>query len=650
MVSAPRAGRGDVPVSRARRPLSLLALVCVFGLVAAACGGNTSSGSSASPSASSSSAQVRKGGVYRTAIEDFGFTGAFDPTGEYLGTAFGLFSELLLRNLVTYKHVEGAAGDVIVPDLATDTGQISSDGLTYTFHLKPNVMWGPPLDRAITSKDVAFAFQRIDSKALVAQYGFYYDGTIQGMNGAVDKPAQAISISGIQTPDDHTIVFHLQKPTGDFLYRLAMPAAAPIPPEVGKCFTKAGDYGRDIVSSGPYMFLGADKVDASSCSSLKPMAGFDPTKFMKMVRNPHYDPSTDDPSVRANYLDGVDIEIDSNTDDIFNKISTGELDGSLASQPPPQVLQKYATDPSLRSMLHADPGDRTWYITMNLLTPPFDDIHVRKAVNLIIDKSALQKAWGGPIHGQIATHILPPTVLPGFPSNYDPYPSPNHNGDLTAAKNEMKQSRYDSNGDGVCDASVCKNVLFINRTTPPHVNMTPTIQEDLSEIGIDVKVRELDTGTAYTTIQTVKNLVPIAANAGWGKDYADPGTFAVLFDSSGINCEGQINYAEVGMTAKQAADCGVTSNYQKALQGNPNMDSVDSQFDQCNKLSGQARSTCWVGFDKNLMENVVPWVPYLWATALTIVGNSVTHYDFDQFAGMISLCHIAVSNTATVTS
>src|ERR1051325_644682 len=158
MVSAPRAGRGDVPVSRARRPLSLLALVCVFGLVAAACGGNTPSGSSASPSASSSSAQVRKGGVYRTAIEDFGFTGAFDPTGEYLGTAFGLFSELLLRNLVTYKHVEGAAGDVIVPDLATDTGQISSDGLTYTFHLKPNVMWGPPLDRAITSKDVAFAF------------------------------------------------------------------------------------------------------------------------------------------------------------------------------------------------------------------------------------------------------------------------------------------------------------------------------------------------------------------------------------------------------------------------------------------------------------------------------------------------------------
>ena len=49
------------------------------------------------------------------------------------------------------------------------------------------------------------------------------------------------------------------------------------------------------------------------------------------------------------------------------------------------------------------------------------------------------------------------------------------------------------------------------------------------------------------------------------------------------------------------------------------------------------------------MENVVPWVPYLWATAITIVAPSVTHYEYDQFAGMISLCHVSVNNHATVT-
>jgi hypothetical protein len=48
------------------------------------------------------------------------------------------------------------------------------------------------------------------------------------------------------------------------------------------------------------------------------------------------------------------------------------------------------------------------------------------------------------------------------------------------------------------------------------------------------------------------------------------------------------------------------------------------------------------------MENVVPWVPYLFANAITVVNKSVTKYEFDQFSGTISLCHIAVNNTATM--
>ncbi len=635
---------------RRKKALGIVALAAAFMLVLAACSSKTGGGG-ATPSTgggATSTGPITKGGVYRTAVEDFGFTGAFDPTGEYLGSAFGLYSQLLLRNLVTYNHIGGVKGDAIVADLATDTGQVSSDGLTYTFKLKPGVKWGPPVNRAITSKDVAFAFQRIDSKPLVAQYDFYYDGTVVGMDGAVDKPADQISISGITTPDESTIVFKLAKPTGDFLYRLAMPAAAPIPPEVGKCFTKAGDYGRDLIASGPYMFQGSGDVDVSSCSAIKPMAGFDPTKFMKLVRNPSYDPSTDNAQDRHNYIDGVDLEINTNTDDIFNKIATGDYDGSFASVPPAQVLQKYVTDPTLKPFLHVDSGDRTLYIFMNLLTPPFDDIHVRKAVNYVINKAALLKAWGGSTSGQIATHIFPSTVLDfGSQSNYDPYPSPNHAGDLNAAKNEIKQSKYDSNGDGVCDAAACNDVLFINRSSGARVNMTPTIISNLASIGIKLKLRELDTSTAYTTVAVVKNLVPIAANAGWGKDYSDPYTFAVLFLKSGINCEGAINYSNVGISADLAKECGVSSQYDAA--GGSSIPSVDAQSDQCQNLPvGQDRTNCWIDFDKNLMENVVPWVPYQWSNVLTVTGKSVTHYEFDQFSGILSLCHVAVSNKATI--
>src|SRR6478735_5114722 len=99
-------------MKKRRKAVALIAVASVFAVIAAACSNNNNTGGGSSPS-SSSAGQVKKGGVYRTAIEDFGFTGAFDPTGEYLGTAFGLYSQLLLRNLVTYKHILGAPGDAI---------------------------------------------------------------------------------------------------------------------------------------------------------------------------------------------------------------------------------------------------------------------------------------------------------------------------------------------------------------------------------------------------------------------------------------------------------------------------------------------------------------------------------------------------------
>jgi len=646
-----------------RKLIGAIAMTCVLALFAAACGGggggktttggNTTTGSSPTgatatggttptgPTTTGSGPSPQtQGGTYRTAIEDFGFTGAFDPTGEYLGSAWGLYSDMLLRTLMTYKHVAGTEGDQLVPDIAADNPDVSADGLTYTFKLKTGVKFGPPLNRDVTSKDIEYAFERINTKSLVAQYGFYYDGVIKGMDGQAPKPTP---VSGIETPDDSTIIFHLEKPTGDLLYRLAMPATAPMPPEVAGCFTKAGDYGRYVISSGPYMIDGEQNLDASSCDTLKPISGFDPTKELTIVRNPAYDASTDSPDVRENNINGLHVSIDTNTDDIFQKIQTGELDGSWASSPPQPVEQKYLTDPTLKGLLHSDSGDRTWYITMNVLVPPFDDVHVRAAVNYAIDKQALQKAWGGPPHGDIATHIMPPTVLDFGGETYDPYQTPNEAGSADQAKQEMAKSKYDKNGDGVCDDPVCTNVIFLNRTTPPHVDMTPSIVDSLSSIGVKLKVRELDTGTCYTTIQTVKALIPISACPGWGKDYADPSTFAVLFDSSGISCEGQIDYSELGMTTAKAKECGdnVLAAYNKVKDEVPN---ADADIAKCNALSGDDRTNCWIQFDKDLMTKYIPWVPYLWANNFTIVNPSVTEYTFDQFSGTISWCHIAVNN------
>ena len=88
-------------MEKRKRILGLLALGLVMVLVAGACSKKTPvanpSNTGVQPSGTATSAgPLPKGGAYRSAIEDFGFTGAFDPTGEYLGTAFGLFSQLLI--------------------------------------------------------------------------------------------------------------------------------------------------------------------------------------------------------------------------------------------------------------------------------------------------------------------------------------------------------------------------------------------------------------------------------------------------------------------------------------------------------------------------------------------------------------------------
>jgi peptide/nickel transport system substrate-binding protein len=572
------------------------------------------------------------------ATEDFGYTGAFDPTDEYLGEAWGLYTNLLLRTLLTYKHTAGPEGDVLVPDLATSVPTPTDGGKTYTFHLKSGVKFGPPVNRAITSKDILYAFQRIACKTCGAEYGFYYD-VIQGLHSVSESGTPSkIKIPGIETPDPHTIIFHLTQPTGDFLYRVSMPATAPIPSEVGDCFTNAGDYGRYVISSGPYMIAGSDKLNDSSCKTMKPITGYNPDKELSFVRNPNYDPSTDSPDVRANYVDGVTLTIDTNTDDIWNKVEQNQLDGEI-SHIQPKTLQQYLTQPDLKPYFHTNSGDRTWYITMNLTQPPFDDVHVRKAMNYVIDKDALRRAWGGPAAGDIATHIEPPSMTGGHPTGteYDPFKTAGYKGDVKKAMAEMKKSKYDTNGDGKCDASVCDHVLFTNRSdNPTWVNMEPTVIANANSIGIHLEPRDSATSAAYTSLQTVNKNIPISLVAGWGKDYPDPYTFVyTLFHSSSILCQGNVNYSLVGISPAQAKSCGATGD----ISSVPN---IDNQLSKCQPLTGDKRTACWVGADKLVTSKIVPWVPYLWSNVIESTSAAVTNFDFDQFSGTWAYSKIAV--------
>jgi peptide/nickel transport system substrate-binding protein len=619
-----------------RRKTTLLATVASSVLLAtAACSGPSSTSSTATPAVVS-----KQGGVLRVGTSTFNLSGNLDPTDEYDETGWSILNPIE-RTLVTYKYAQGGAGLQLVPDLATSVPAPTDHGLTYTFRLKPGIKFGPPLNREITSKDIAFAFQRINWKSVAAQYGFYYDGVIRGMTGNAPRPTP---ISGISTPNASTIVFHLTHPVGDFLNRLTMDATAPIPPSVGQCFPSSGTYGYDIIASGPYIIQGAQNLNVSSCKTIKPLPGMKPESQITLVRNPDYNPATDRQSGRKNYPNAIQFTIDTNVTDIFGKIQTGGFDTTLFDQPPKVVLRTYLISPSLRSRLRASAWGYTDYLAINTETPPFDDVHVRQAVNWVLDRAALQGAWGGSIAGRIATEMIPPVILGGAARLQPPvYSTPGMAGSLSKAEAAMRSSRYDPKHDGRCDVAACRNIILLINNTPPWTDAEPILVQDLAKIGIQLVPREMESGAAYTRSATPKNRIPLYVGF-WIYDYPDPYTVMYpLLDGGAISANGNANFSLVGLTPSIARSIGIT--YPPG--GSPN---IDPQIARCEAIVfGSQRSACWAALDQYMMRNVAPVAPFQWRNNLTIVGSDVTNFLFTLQVGVVYE-NLAVSNHLSVPS
>jgi peptide/nickel transport system substrate-binding protein len=601
-----------------------LAVLAILALLVAACSSKPKTGGGGT---------AQTGGTLRIQVKTFRWTDAFDPSGEYLGYAWGLYSNMLVRTLLGYRHVAGDAGNQTIPDLADGQPTVSADGLNYTFKIKSGIKFGPPINREVVAKDFVYSFERIAKKSVAAQYAGYYKGVIKGLNEYAD--GKASTISGITTPDPHTISFALTKPTGDFNYRMAMPATGPIPQEVGKCFEKAGEYGKYIISTAGYMLEGVDKIDPTSCATLKAKAptGFDPSAsgHLTLVRNPNYDASTDTKEARENFVDGLTMNANANVDDIFNKILADQVDAEKANEPP-NIIQRASTD--LKNQVHAFGGDRNWYFSMNLLEKPFDDVHVRRAMNYAMDRQALLRLSGGPITGSIAQADFPQSLLMGRLADYKPW-GPD-TGDLTKAQAEMKLSKYDTNKDGKCnESSACKGVEGLTEDAPPFSDYVPTVKDAASKLGITMNIKVV--ADSYPTAQDVSKRVPFFMGGGWGKDYADLYTFAYpLFDSATIVPTGNSDYPLVGLTAQQAKD------FKAGPYPAGGVANVDADIAACGLKSGNARLDCWAALDKKLTFDIAAWIPYRDATNIDTTATTVTKYVFDQFSGEMAFSHIAI--------
>ena len=615
-----------------KRLMRVSALMFAFVLVGGACAAKTPK--SALP-------KVHRGGTLRVAwAEEDGFPITttevappfLDPQLAYGAQEWELDRCCLARTLVaTNGRATNEGGAELHPDLASRPPEISADGLAWTFSIKPGLKYAPPLQTIeITAQDFVRALQREAKIGVETAYGSYYS-VIQGFDAYAK--GSAASISGAQTPDTHTLVLHLNQVTGDLGYRLSLPAMSPIPPSPsGGVFGAAeghdSGYGLFLVSSGPYMIKGSEALVVSKTA--RPLQGIS-KGTVTLVRNPSWTGASD--PLRPAYVDQITVTTVKDEDAVAAAIDKGQADIALSPGSPPQApvtqIKRYQADPSL-GIVRVDRRDGIRYITINLAVPPFDDVHVRKAMNLVIDRAALVRTRGGPLIGDVVGHIGLDSSEQNLLVNYNPYQTPSDAGSIDLARAEMKLSRYDSNHDGLCDSPSCRGVAaYYFSRTETFVKMAPIVRRDAAKIGIKVDLH--GSPTFFDDMARPQSKIPLGLFPGWGKDYLNASSFfEPLFSSSRI---GRDNWSLTGASADQLRKWGYSVR---------SVPSVDDRIGDCLRQTGRAQVECWTALDQYLMETVVPWIPFLAENHIQVIPARIENFSYDQMTTTPALEQISL--------
>ena len=544
------------------------AVATALALAAAGCGGDDSSEESASEG---SPAQGKTGGALTmlySADVDF-----IDPGLTYY--QYGLnVAYATQRPLYSFKPDDATKA---VPDLAEGDPQISGDGKTVTVRIRKGVKFSPPVDREVTSDDVKYALERGFTKQVAGGYVDAYMGDVTGLQEFKDGDAERIS--GIQTPDDSTLVIKLDRPRGAIVAgMLSLPASAPVPREYARKFDAENPtrYGENQVATGPYM------IENDSSGKL---TGYRPGAEIKLVRNPNWDKATD---YKPAYLDSIRIRQGSEPDVASRQIvsGTGQVSGDF--QLPAATLQGVSKENKELLML-TPPTGRYRYIALNTRVKPFDDVNVRKAIVAGFDRNALRQAFGGPLTGDIPTHVLPPGQ-PGFEEaggakgpGLDFLAKPE--GDPALAQSYMKKAGFAS---GKYDGGKTFSAVADNATQQRKVGEVATQQ--FARLGFKVDMRFVTRDSMYTKFCQVPDEQPdICPSVGWLKDFADPETLlGPVFNGKNILDVSNSNFAQLDDKA-----------------ANDQMDKAElvNDIDQ--------RNQAWADVDKTVT-GLAPGILWLW--------------------------------------
>ena len=397
---------------------------------------------------------------------------------------------------LTTPDVDGEA----IPG-AAESWDVSDDGLTWTFHLREHV-WsdGEP----VTAGDFVFAFRRLLDPATASSYAYYLYPVLNAQ--AVNSGRMPLAELGVEAPDDLTFVVHLEYQAPFLAEFMTHAVTAPVPRHVverlGNSWTRPENY----VGNGPYRLV-----------------GWTPNDHVTAVKNPLFYDADNVAVDRVFYYPTADY------DAALQRFRAGELD--YQSRLPAAQIDWIREN--MPETIDLQPTLIIEFISLNLAREGLDDVRVREALSLALDRET--------IVDRVRRLGTPPayTMIPPGIANYHgdveldfaDMPQPQR---IERARMLMQEAGYGPNNRMRFGFSV--------RAASAEARRVPAaIQQMWSEIYVGIEVEQSDGAVFYNLLQEHDY---DAGLAGWVADYNDASNFLDLLRTGNSNNYGQYENPE----------------------------------------------------------------------------------------------------------
>jgi ABC-type transport system substrate-binding protein len=361
-------------------------------------------------------------------------------------------------------------------DLAEDY-TISDDGKTFTFKLRKGVKFHN--GREMTAEDVKYSLDRVTNPATQSP-GAGFFGSIKGFDKMADGSAK--SLEGVTVVDPYTIKFELTRPDATFLHVMAINFSFVVPKEEVEKW--GADFGKHPVGTGAFK-LG------------------EWTLGQKLV----FERNKDYWNAGLPKLDQITFEVGQEPVVALLRLQKGEVDVAGDGIPPAKFLE-VKNDPTYAKLIVEGGQLHTGYVTMKTTMKPFDNVKVRQAVNMAINKDRIIRIING--RAVPANQPLPPT-MPGFAKDYEGYKY-----DVEGAKRLLAEA-------GLTDGFETELYVY---NTDPQPRIAQAIQQDLAAIGIKAEIKSLAQANVIAA-GGEPDQAPMVWSGGmaWIADFPDPSNF-----------------------------------------------------------------------------------------------------------------------------